>query len=199
MLLLLFFPCENISTGSSCGVYHHNRKNIYQAPLCSLSFLDLCCHHCQHFFLIGFAILGWGNFITREMDHDHDEHCQRIRHFYFQAVSWTLLFAGLDLALYGIYSKWHGTINNSIAKTTLIELLVLVVLFFVFRFNLRMPKLSIKKKRWPFYRASVASERIDLKSVYYFKPSIRNQHGRNFNSLFGLIVFKNSSNNPRQR
>ncbi len=50
-------------------------------------------------------------------------------------------------ALYGIYSKWHGTINNSIAKTTLIELLVLVVLFFVFRFNLRMPKLSIMKKR----------------------------------------------------
>lgn len=86
-VVVIIFPLQNISTGSSCGVYHHNRKNIYQAPLCSLSFLDLCCHHCQHFFLIGFAILGWGNFITREMDHDHDEHCQRIRHFYFQAVS----------------------------------------------------------------------------------------------------------------
>jgi len=40
-------------------------------------------------------------------------------------------------AFYGIYSKWNGTENNTIAITALVELLLLVVLFFVFRFGLK--------------------------------------------------------------
>lgn len=40
-------------------------------------------------------------------------------------------------ALYGIYGKWNGTENNTIAITALVELLLLVVLFFVFRFGLK--------------------------------------------------------------
>lgn len=35
-------------------------------------------------------------------------------------------------ALFGIYSKWTGTENNSIAVTALSELILLVILFFVF-------------------------------------------------------------------
>lgn len=50
-------------------------------------------------------------------------------------------------ALYGIYGKWHGTENNSIAETALVELLVLAVLFFIFQFELRLPKLFARKKR----------------------------------------------------
>jgi len=40
-------------------------------------------------------------------------------------------------ALYGIYSKWNGTENNSIAITALAELSLLFLLFFVFRFGLK--------------------------------------------------------------
>jgi len=40
-------------------------------------------------------------------------------------------------ALYGIYSKWNGSENNSIAIAALTELALLVVLFFVFRFGLK--------------------------------------------------------------
>jgi len=40
-------------------------------------------------------------------------------------------------ALYGIYSKWNGTENNSIATTALVELALLGVLFFVVRFGLK--------------------------------------------------------------
>jgi translocator protein len=40
-------------------------------------------------------------------------------------------------ALFGIYSKWTGTGNNSIAVTALSELILLAVLFFVFLFGLR--------------------------------------------------------------
>jgi translocator protein len=40
-------------------------------------------------------------------------------------------------AFYGIYSKWNGTENNSIAITALVELFLLVALFFVFRFGLK--------------------------------------------------------------
>ncbi len=40
-------------------------------------------------------------------------------------------------ALYGIYSKWNGTENNTIALTALVELALLAVLFFVFRFGPR--------------------------------------------------------------
>jgi translocator protein len=40
-------------------------------------------------------------------------------------------------AFYGIYSKWNGTENNTIAIIALVELLLLVVLFFVFRFGLK--------------------------------------------------------------
>ncbi len=40
-------------------------------------------------------------------------------------------------ALFGIYSKWTGTENNSIATTALTELILLAVLFFVFQFGLR--------------------------------------------------------------
>jgi translocator protein len=49
-------------------------------------------------------------------------------------------------ALYGIYGKWHGSENNAIAETALVELLVLVVLFFIFQFELRMPNYFIKKR-----------------------------------------------------
>ncbi len=40
-------------------------------------------------------------------------------------------------ALFGIYSKWTGTENNSIAVTALTELILLTILFFVFQFGLR--------------------------------------------------------------
>lgn len=40
-------------------------------------------------------------------------------------------------ALYGIYGKWNGTENNTIAITALVQLLLLVVLFFVFQFGLK--------------------------------------------------------------
>lgn len=40
-------------------------------------------------------------------------------------------------ALYGIYSKWTGTENNSIAMVALTELVLLLVLFFVIRFGLK--------------------------------------------------------------
>jgi benzodiazapine receptor len=40
-------------------------------------------------------------------------------------------------AFYGIYGKWNGTENNTIAITAVVELLLLVVLFFVFRFGLK--------------------------------------------------------------
>lgn len=40
-------------------------------------------------------------------------------------------------ALFGIYSKWHGTENNSIATTALAELVIVGVLFFVFQFGLK--------------------------------------------------------------
>jgi translocator protein len=44
-------------------------------------------------------------------------------------------------ALYGIYSKWNGTENNSIAITALAELSLLFLLFFVFRFGLKKKSL----------------------------------------------------------
>ena len=50
-------------------------------------------------------------------------------------------------ALYGIYSKWHGTENNPIAETALIELIVLVVLFVIFQLLKRKPKLFTINKR----------------------------------------------------
>ncbi len=50
-------------------------------------------------------------------------------------------------ALYGIYSKWHSTENNAIAKTALVELLVMAVLFLIFQFELRMPDYFAIKKR----------------------------------------------------
>lgn len=40
-------------------------------------------------------------------------------------------------ALFGIYSRWTGTENNSIAITALTELILLAVLFFVFQFSRR--------------------------------------------------------------
>ncbi|MEY4930198.1 MAG: hypothetical protein RI909_922 [Bacteroidota bacterium] len=46
-------------------------------------------------------------------------------------------FIVLIWALYGIYGKWSGTENNIIAITALVELSLLFVLFFVFRFGLK--------------------------------------------------------------
>lgn len=46
-------------------------------------------------------------------------------------------FIVLIWALYGIYGKWGGTENNIIAITALVELSLLFVLFFVFRFGLK--------------------------------------------------------------
>jgi translocator protein len=40
-------------------------------------------------------------------------------------------------AFFGIYSKWTGTENNSIAATALAELILLAILFFVFQFGLK--------------------------------------------------------------
>lgn len=40
-------------------------------------------------------------------------------------------------AFFGIYSKWTGTENNSIAVAAISELVLLVVLFFVFQFGLK--------------------------------------------------------------
>jgi benzodiazapine receptor len=50
-------------------------------------------------------------------------------------------------ALYGIYSKWHGTENNQIAETALIELIVLAVLYLIFLLTQRMPNLFVINKR----------------------------------------------------
>lgn len=50
-------------------------------------------------------------------------------------------------ALFGIYSKWHGSENNTIAETALIELIVLAVLFFIFQMIQRKPKLFVINKR----------------------------------------------------
>ncbi len=50
-------------------------------------------------------------------------------------------------ALYGIYSKWHGSEHNPIAETALIELIVLAVYFFIFQLAQRMPKLFVINKR----------------------------------------------------
>jgi hypothetical protein len=51
-------------------------------------------------------------------------------------------------ALYGIYSRWHGTENNQIAETALIELIVLAVLFVIFLLVKRKPKLfTINKQK----------------------------------------------------
>jgi benzodiazapine receptor len=46
-------------------------------------------------------------------------------------------FIVLIWALYGIYGKWGGTENNIIAITALVELSLLFVLFFIFRFGLK--------------------------------------------------------------
>lgn len=40
-------------------------------------------------------------------------------------------------AFFGIFSKWTGTENNSIAATALAELILLTILFFVFQFGLK--------------------------------------------------------------
>jgi len=40
-------------------------------------------------------------------------------------------------AFFGIYSKWTGTENNSIATTALAELILLTILLFVFQFGLK--------------------------------------------------------------
>ncbi len=77
---------------------------------------------------------------------------------FLSPISWTIIMIGiagvlgiyisgryrepaflivLIWAFYGIYSKWNGTENNSIAITALVELLLLVALFFVFRFGLK--------------------------------------------------------------
>ncbi len=50
-------------------------------------------------------------------------------------------------ALYGIYSKWHGSENNRIAETALIEVIVLAVYFFILQLAQRMPKLFVINKR----------------------------------------------------
>jgi hypothetical protein len=50
-------------------------------------------------------------------------------------------------ALYGIYSKWHGTENNPIAETAFIELIVLAVLFLLFLLLERKPNLLVINKR----------------------------------------------------
>jgi hypothetical protein len=50
-------------------------------------------------------------------------------------------------ALYGIYSRWHGTENEPIAETALIELIVLAVLFAIFILVQRKPKLFAINKR----------------------------------------------------
>lgn len=49
-------------------------------------------------------------------------------------------------ALYGIYSKWHGTENNPIAETAIIELIVLAVLFLLFLLLERKPKRLVINK-----------------------------------------------------
>jgi translocator protein len=40
-------------------------------------------------------------------------------------------------AFFGIYSKWTGTENNSIAVAAISELVLLIILFFVFQFGLK--------------------------------------------------------------
>ncbi|MBL7872826.1 MAG: hypothetical protein JNM78_14510 [Cyclobacteriaceae bacterium] len=45
-------------------------------------------------------------------------------------------------AFFGIYSKWNGTENQSISTTALSELILLVILFFVFQFGLRKKSVS---------------------------------------------------------
>lgn len=50
-------------------------------------------------------------------------------------------------ALYGIYSKWHGTENNPIAETAFIELFILAVFFIIFQLVKIKPGLFAIKKR----------------------------------------------------
>ncbi len=50
-------------------------------------------------------------------------------------------------AFYGIYERWKGTENFTIAETALIELIVLSVLFLIFQFMRRIPKIFRIKKR----------------------------------------------------